>query len=279
MASTNKTTNYDLSQYVGTDKPTYLSDYNSDMFKIDAQMKENADDIATAVSSIETITTTATTALTTAQSAETTANSANTTAQSASTTAGNAQSTANSALATATSAQTTANTALSDSATAQSTATSALTSAQAITEKLNLSNFETIVANTITRTGNGNIGGVKLNTAANADGSVGKIYGQFYVQCNNSGGKITIPTQLRPKNSNGEATDITVNGVALYSIKASGDVIKEVGTRSIVIKGNGNVEIEYEWHWSGNEVMIFSFMACLLFLTPFNDEPIPPIQQ
>ena len=43
MASTNKTSNYKLSQYIGTDKPTYLGDYNSDMSKIDTQMKANAD--------------------------------------------------------------------------------------------------------------------------------------------------------------------------------------------------------------------------------------------
>ena len=43
MSSTNKTTNYKLSQYVGTDKPTYLGDYNGDMLKIDTQMKENND--------------------------------------------------------------------------------------------------------------------------------------------------------------------------------------------------------------------------------------------
>ena len=36
MASTNKTTYYLLSQYVGNDKPTYLTDYNQDMEKIDA---------------------------------------------------------------------------------------------------------------------------------------------------------------------------------------------------------------------------------------------------
>ena len=35
MASTNKTTNYELSQYVASDKPTYLVDYNGDMSKID----------------------------------------------------------------------------------------------------------------------------------------------------------------------------------------------------------------------------------------------------
>lgn len=48
MASTNKTENYDLSRFVGTDHPTWLGDYNSDMEKIDAQLKQNADDIASA---------------------------------------------------------------------------------------------------------------------------------------------------------------------------------------------------------------------------------------
>lgn len=48
MTATNKTTNYELSQFVGTDRPTWLGDYNGDMSKIDAQLKRNADDIASA---------------------------------------------------------------------------------------------------------------------------------------------------------------------------------------------------------------------------------------
>lgn len=48
MTATNKTANYKLSQFVGTDRPTWLGDYNSDMSKIDAQLKRNADDIASA---------------------------------------------------------------------------------------------------------------------------------------------------------------------------------------------------------------------------------------
>lgn len=48
MTATNKTTNYQLSQFVGTDRPTWLGDYNSDMSKIDTQLKRNADDIASA---------------------------------------------------------------------------------------------------------------------------------------------------------------------------------------------------------------------------------------
>lgn len=48
MTATNHTKNYDLSQFVGTDRPTWLVDYNGDMAKIDARMKQNADDIASA---------------------------------------------------------------------------------------------------------------------------------------------------------------------------------------------------------------------------------------
>ena len=49
MSSTNKTTNYNLSQYIGTDKPTYLGDYNGDMLKIDTQMKNNANSATDAI--------------------------------------------------------------------------------------------------------------------------------------------------------------------------------------------------------------------------------------
>lgn len=46
MSSTTKTTYYDLSQYIGTDKPTYLGDYNSDMSKIDGAI-HNVQETAT----------------------------------------------------------------------------------------------------------------------------------------------------------------------------------------------------------------------------------------
>ena len=48
MTATNHTENYDLSQFVDTDRPTWLVDYNGDMTKIDAQLKRNADDVASA---------------------------------------------------------------------------------------------------------------------------------------------------------------------------------------------------------------------------------------
>lgn len=48
MTATNHTKNYNLSQFAGTDRPTWLGDYNGDMAKIDAQLKRNADNIASA---------------------------------------------------------------------------------------------------------------------------------------------------------------------------------------------------------------------------------------
>lgn len=66
MAHTNSTTNYGLPQWIGSDKPTFLGDFNSAFNTIDTQMKSNAD---TAVGAAET-----------ASSANATAISANETA-------------------------------------------------------------------------------------------------------------------------------------------------------------------------------------------------------
>lgn len=53
MSSTNKTSNLKLSQFIGTDSPKWLTDYNSDMQKIDAgvaavQTQANATDLVVA---------------------------------------------------------------------------------------------------------------------------------------------------------------------------------------------------------------------------------------
>lgn len=47
MSSTNKTATIELSQYIGTDKPTYLTDYNGDMLKIDNAIAADRDSIST----------------------------------------------------------------------------------------------------------------------------------------------------------------------------------------------------------------------------------------
>lgn len=55
MTATNHTTNYNLSQFAGTDRPTWLGDYNGDMAKIDAQLKKNADAIASSAGRLKTV--------------------------------------------------------------------------------------------------------------------------------------------------------------------------------------------------------------------------------
>lgn len=47
MSATNRTTNYNLPIFIETDKPAWLVDFNGAMRSIDAQMKTNADAIAT----------------------------------------------------------------------------------------------------------------------------------------------------------------------------------------------------------------------------------------
>ena len=59
MTATNKTTNYQLSQFVGSDRPTWLGDYNGDMAKIDAQLKRNADAITSAAGKLTSVSHTA----------------------------------------------------------------------------------------------------------------------------------------------------------------------------------------------------------------------------
>jgi hypothetical protein len=53
MAHTNATANYELSQFLGTDKPAWLVDYNGDMQKIDAALKANADAEAASAENIQ----------------------------------------------------------------------------------------------------------------------------------------------------------------------------------------------------------------------------------
>lgn len=69
MASTNKTPNYGLSQFVGTDKASWLGDINPDMLKIDTGMSDNKTLAQSAVSQAETADTVARQANTNANTA------------------------------------------------------------------------------------------------------------------------------------------------------------------------------------------------------------------
>ena len=97
MSHTNSTPNYRLPQWIGTDKPTFLGDFNTAFYDIDAQMKTNADAAASAATTANTAASAATTASTNATTALNTANSAASEAASATSAAASATATANTA--------------------------------------------------------------------------------------------------------------------------------------------------------------------------------------
>lgn len=111
MSATNSTPNYDLPQYVATDKPTYLGDFNKAMLDIDTNMKSIDNKASSAESSVATANSNASQALENANQASTKADNAQATATQAQTTATTAKNTADTAQSTATAAQNTANTA------------------------------------------------------------------------------------------------------------------------------------------------------------------------
>lgn len=101
FASTNKTANYDLPQFVGTDKPTWLGDINEAMFDIDAGMHENATNISTMASDVASASATASQASQDVSALTSTVNTLSNNVTAVTTTANNAQQTATSALNTA----------------------------------------------------------------------------------------------------------------------------------------------------------------------------------
>ena len=242
MASTNKTTNYNLSQFIGADKPAWLQDYNGDMLKIDtgiasaAATATGADGKADAnASAIGTLTNLTTTDKTSAVAAINEVNTA----------AGAAQGTANTA---------------DGKANANALAITAL---QTELAKFNLSVFK----NPNVTSTNYNVTYQNISSATNSDGSIGKIYGMVKGTVTAGGAKITIADcGFRPD------AKITVNGIMLYQDTSN---VKEVNMDSIDINTDGTVTLTntLSSYWNGKTIYFF-FMASLIFMKDFGDTPI-----
>ena len=160
MSHTNTTANYNLPQFIGTDKPSWLTDVNGAMTSIDTQMKANAD--------------------------------ANTTTAGDLTTLAGRVTTAEGNIATNTANITTVSNVAS---TAGTTATNAKNTADALATMLDINDF----GKTTATTSNGTINFQNVYYASNADGSVGKIYGEIGVTpTTNAPTSITFSTPFRP---------------------------------------------------------------------------------
>lgn len=273
MAHTNHTTNYELSQFVGTDKPTFLGDYNGDMQKIDAAIK-GAKDTADGAS------TTAESAAALATTASQTATQAATDAASASANATTALNTANNATTAAQSASTTASAAATTAEGAATTANAAKTEAEAATAAVALKpSYDEMFARMFSMTSEQltpiaesgytyDSASSELYGAKNADASLGKFYGRvrFTFAAKPSGvyEKIaTIATGYGTRDA-----DFTIAGYsAIVITSANAYMVVKV---DLVVKTNGNVEM---WaHIPAGITSIMPFLPpCLLVLSDFGD--------
>lgn len=245
MASTNKTTNYELSQFLGTDKPAWLADYNQDMSKIDTQMKANADAATAAAGSANT----ANASIGTLSSLTTTAKTDVVSAiNEVDATANTAQGTANSAAATAA-----ANTTLINN----------------LDDYLNLNNFTTPTINYTNATTIGT--STKIECAANSNGSLGKVYGQIRVRSTGTTFTITFPTPLRPSET------ITLNGIVTHfynDIDAGGTDTWTPVPKSITIATDGTATFTDNDSLANRMHRIF-FNASVIFAKAFGDSYTP----
>ena len=245
MSSTNKTTNYELSQFVGSDKPAWLTDYNQDMAKIDAGI-DAAQDTATGAdgkadantANIGDMSYLSTTAKNTLVAAINEIDS-NTDA---------AANTASAAATTANAAQTTANTAVAG------------------LQRFNLSNrnSQTVTINK----GSLDTNNTLVQTAIDNTNSIFKIYGRVNVN-NLSGqsGTFTISlgqTTLRPSQ-----TYVINTGALVFRTWTNNSV--DVVPRNITVNANGSIYIEDTLNGSIKDYIVM-IPPCLYFNTDFGDE-------
>lgn len=244
MASTNKTANYELSQFLGTDKPAWLTDYNADMSKIDGGIH---------------------TAQTTATGADGKADSANTAIGTLANLTTDAKSSVVAAInevdSHADTAQSTANTASNTANTANTNANKALA---------NVANFNLTSYSTVSVSGANIVSGQdSLYIAKNSDGSLCKIYGQ--IRSNYQGTTTTTftsaDTGLRPSSA------ITVQGTVLRKHNTSdGKSVMYFGDFTINTNGTITWSIASDSSTTNNT---WFFMASLIFVKDFGDLPAP----
>lgn len=295
MASTNKTTHYELSQYIGTDKPTYLVDYNGDMAKIDAGIYDadgKATLNATAIGTLSNLTTTAKsdlvsainevdndlsgigdlTSLTTSTKSSCVGainevdadigllsnltTTAKTNLVSAVNEVDSVSSTNQSNIGTMSNLNTTDKTSL----------VGAINEVDSDIKKFDFTTFTTYTATDVTYTGNGSALNVNITLAKNSDGSIVKVYGDIYVYgATNNGNIILSNTGLSP------SEEINIKNLGLFiGYGASG--IGDIYGASVTFKTNGDIYISAP-SMGASGACRKSYFPCVIFLKQFGDTP------
>lgn len=261
MSSTNHTTNYNLPQFVGSDKPAWLGDINPAFSAIDTAMKENATsastaetDATTANNNIGTMANLTTTEKTTLVGAINEVNS----------TAGTAQTTANTAIG---NAQTVANT---------------------LDSFMRKFNFTSFTDGDTTQTTVVGLAFNNLTLAQNSDGSIFKLYGNYQINPNSSVSRKAIPGMTGKYGVDANLTLATAPTEA-YLIKSAG---VGIGTRNDAIATYGNIPSDFAVGTDGKIYLFPSdvngtmaadassayrqwFFPCVYFNVSFGDTPTP----
>lgn len=238
FSHTNSTTNYELPQFVGSDKPAWLTDINGAFSTIDTSIKASKDR----------------------------ADSAYTLADTANGNAGTAQTTANSAVTSAGTANTNIGTMANLTTTEKSSLVVAINEVkrEADTNKTNINKFNLSVTDTLVSTGSTNIDTLSqssLNIATNSDGSIFKLYGFIGGTALNTGSStISYSSTLRPD------SEYTISNCI---IAYSGGYLNNA---EIKVKTTGVIEVG-AWLQGGQPFQIV-LPACIYFNKDFGDQPI-----
>ena len=239
MASTNKTTHYELSQYVGTDKPTYLTDYNNDMSAIDTGIY-NAQDKA--------------------DSAYTLANSADGKADTGITNAGLAQSDATSAL-------TKIGNLTNLDTTEKTNLVGAINENTRNINNFNLTTYEN-ASNVATTGGTIDTPSINLKVAKNSDGSIAKIYGNVHISSIGATQTLSFSTTLRPTSS------FYVDCVVLFQEWYPNGMV-ECAMSGLTIGTDGTVSIDVPRINSNDTDVNVQIIPVVLWVKDFGDTPAP----
>lgn len=242
MSSTNKTTNYELSQFIGTDKPAWLTDYNADMGKIDAGIHsakstaDGADGKATAnTSAIGTIANLTTDAKTNLVAAVNEVDSH-------------------------------ADTALNTASTAAGNASQALTTANGLAAYLSIT--PTAIPSNKVITSNGTVNSSELTIALNSTNTFGKLYGIFGHTPATSGNQVitlNIDSGIHPDT----AFTISPAGIATQT---DASISQAANYISATFNPNGTITLEY-WGGYANKKYNGTLFPCCYFFTDFGDTP------
>ena len=256
MSATNTTTNYNLPIFIGSDKPAWLVDFNGAMNAIDAQMKVNADAIATK-SPILTFNDTT--------DIDFTVSSNTVRANLSSGVAG----TVSRALLKDISSPVSQQIVSVDTSNNQQMLTigTGLSVSSGTLYAIDLNLTDTAETTSFTLPSGYTYSSGSIYKALNSSKTVGKIYGSLAINSTNtSGSRITIPTGF-VTSPTGSAYNITSAGWC------SNLAVNDFSTVNLLIGADGSVSIDTAT-WANTRTYIYLW-PCLYFFKDFGDNPTP----